>query len=207
MDAEPYWRFHDGVHTPRLALESWSFEWEWFDGAWILDDCTGELDEGVAARCLALLIVMRIAANAIRRQLRGEDLSDDVTEALEYIEALALAANDSRQLRHLLNALTPFHPDRVAEQLLAVAWSAHEQRMDRTARSLSELAYETMTRYGGANGTAQGAALAIARLAQLDECPFTARKWRGLAYVHGRRAARRSIVASRGGAEARRDQG
>lgn len=207
MDAEPYWRFHDELHTSRQALEAWSFDWEMFDGAWIMDDCTADLDEELAARSLGLLVVVRVVASAVRRQLRAEDLSDDVAEALEYIEALCLSAHDSRQLCHLLGALTPFHPDRVAEQLLAAAWSAHAQRMDRTARSLSELAYETSCRYGGGNATAHGAALAIGRLARLDECPFTARRWRGIAYVHGRRAARRSIVASPGGAQARRDFG
>lgn len=195
MDAEPFWRSHDGIRTCRQRLEWWGFEWELFDGAWILTECEADLEEDVVAGCLALVIVIRIVAHAVRWRRRGEDLSDDVAEACEYLAALPLRSPQSRQLRRLLGSLEPFHPERVGEELLAAAWQARRDGLDRAARSLVELAYHARVLYGGLDAVAQGAALAIARLAELDECSFTARKWRGIAYVHGRRAARRSIVS------------
>ena len=195
MDAEPYWRSSDGVRTCRESLESWSHDWEVFDGAWILAECEADLDEDVLAFCLAQMLVIRVVANAALRLVRAEDLCDDVAEAMEYVAELELGANDARQLHRLLSALTPFNPERVCEQLLAGVWAARRRGLPRAARSLGELAYETTRRYSSLNSVAQGAAHALARLAELDECSFTARHWRGIAYVHGKRAARRAIVA------------
>lgn len=177
-----------------VIAESWDLECETFDGLWILHEFEAELAEDVAAGCLMLVLTVRVVANAVRRGLRGEDLRDDIVEVRDYMDAVRLRSKQHRQLQRLLGALVPFNPERVSEELLAASWLARRDRLDRAARSLAELAYGSARLASGSDAHAQCAALALSRLAWLDECPRAARKWRRIAYVHGRRAARRFIM-------------
>lgn len=174
--------------------ESWDLECETFDGVWILNECEAGLADDIAAGCFALVLAVRVVANAVRRGLRGEDLRDDVAEVRDYMDAIRLRSDQYYPLQRLLAALVPFNPERVSEELLAATWLARRDGLDRAARSLAELAYDSARLAPQSDAHAQCAAFALSRLALLDECPRAARKWRRFAHVHGRRAARRYIV-------------
>ncbi|MGQ0562952.1 MAG: hypothetical protein ACT443_13895 [Gemmatimonadota bacterium] len=162
---------------------------EAFDGDWILSDCARPLTTEIVIVCLARLLVVRVVADAVRRQMRSEDLCEDVSATRAYLADLAMNDAESGALDRLLAALTPFDPERITEELLAGCARAHAAGLDGSARCFAELAYETAALHRLDAG-AQGAALAIARLATLDEAPRSARKWQARGYVHGRREAR-----------------
>jgi hypothetical protein len=172
-----------------LCQEPWIFEFEAFDGAWSLMDCADAADHDGAALCLARVIVARVVANAVRRRARGEDLDDDLACTQECLDGMHLPARDASIFRRLLGALRPFDAGDVVEELLSVCAAAARRGHEGSARGFAELAYETATASGLDEG-AHGAALALARLAQLQEAPWTARKWNAIARVHARRFAR-----------------
>jgi hypothetical protein len=91
--------------------------------------------------------------------------------------------------RRLLCALRTFDAQNVVEELLNVCAAAGAAGHEGSARGFAELAYQTATA-GGLDEGANGAALALARLATLQEAPWSARKWNGFARVHKRRFAR-----------------
>ena len=193
----PRWPAREARAEIRVWPEWWSFEWETFDGSWILEECAEETDEDALACGLARVLLARIAAHAVRRDTRGEDLCDDLTATSEYLEQLALPPHELNPGRRLLAALVPFDAEAIAEALLSLAWNARAEGLDRTARSLAQLAYEAAASHLRF-GMAQGSALALAHLAWLQECPRVARKWQRVAYLHGRR-----VVRVRSGAEFR----
>jgi hypothetical protein len=170
-----------------LCTEFWALDCEEFDGGWILNDC-GDSAYSAQPICLARLVVVGVAAHAIRRQRRGEDLRDDVAGARAYLAELDLTATTRRGLLRVLDALTPFDPARLAEELLNQCAVAGRAGLDGSARSLAELAYDAALAFE-LNAAAQGAALALARLATLQECPGAARKWQALGHTHGRQCA------------------
>jgi len=172
-----------------LCTEYWALDCEEFRGGWILADCgEGHPDDELRV-CVARLAVVRVAANALGPQLRGEDLRDDVAMTREYIAALEMDPRRRRGLLRVLDALLPFDPARLAEELLNECVASGRSALDGSARSLAELAYDLALSHG-LHASAQGAALALARLAALQECPRSARKWQALGVMHGRRAAR-----------------
>lgn len=172
-----------------LCHEPWAFEFEAFDGGWSLADCNHSAGDDAIALCLARMLVLRVVADAVRRQVRAEDLSDDVAETRAYVAGLRLAPHHARSLDRLLAALTPFDPEAIAEQLMRGCAAACAGGQEGGARGLAELAYETAVVYR-LDASAQGAAFALAHLATLQEAPWNARKWRAIARVHGQRFAR-----------------
>lgn len=178
-----------------LCTEHWSLECEDFRGGWILADCAASRPADELRLCVARLAVVRVVANALGPRLRGEDLRDDVTMTRAYLAELEIDPKRRRGLLRMLDALSPFDPARVAEELLTECATAGRAALEGSARSLAELAYETALLHD-LHDTAQGAALALSRLATLQECPRNARKWQALSYMHGRRAARAHSVAT-----------
>ena len=77
---------------------------------------------------------------------------------------------------------------RLAEELLRECAAAGRAGLDGSARSLADLAYDAALAFE-LDAVAQGAALALARLATLQECPGAARKWQALGHTHGRQCA------------------
>ena len=171
-----------------LCHESWTLESEAFDGAWILGDCCGSIQEATAVTCMARMLAVRVVANAVRRKMRSEDIREDVGCTRAYLDDLALGARDACALGRLLGALTPFDPVRIAEELLAICVTACADGLDGTARSLAELAYDTASAHR-LDDLAQGAASALSRCAALQECPRIAGEWRVRARAHRRRAS------------------
>ena len=172
-----------------LCQEPWIFEFEAFAGAWSLADCVDSADDDAASLCLARVLVVRVVANAVRRGVRGEDLTDDVAGTQEYLDGMHLPARDAGMFRRLLCALRPLDVERVVEELLKVCAAAALAGNEASARGFAELAYDTATTRGLDEG-AFGAACALARLAKLQEAPWTARKWGAIARVHARRVVR-----------------
>jgi hypothetical protein len=184
----PHWPLHDEDGEIQVMPEWWSFEWEKFDGSWILEECAaGDDGDSALATCVARLLIVRLAANAVRRDIRAEDLYDEIVEAADYLAALPCSAAERNAARRLLAALVPFDPEAIAHALLHSAWNACAEGLDATARSLAQLAYDAASS-NAQYGAAHGAALALAHLAKLQECPRVARKWRSIAYLHRRRA-------------------
>jgi hypothetical protein len=175
-----------------LCQEPWIFEFEAFDGAWSLVDAA-ESTGAAASLCVGRLLVARVVANAVRRGVRGEDLEDDIANTQEYLDGMRLPARDAAMFRRLLCALRPFDAQKVVEELLGVCAATRTAGHEGSARGFAELAYETATA-GGLDEGAHGAALALARLATLQEAPWTARKWNAIARVHSRRFARRRFT-------------
>jgi hypothetical protein len=172
-----------------LCTEYWALDCEEFRGGWILADCGDGHSDDALRVCVARLAVVRVAANALGRQLRGEDLRDDVAMTREYIAALEIDSGRRRGLLRVLDALFPFDPARIAEELLNECAASGRAMLDGSARSLAELAYDAALAHD-LHATAQGAALALSRLATLHECPRSARTWQALSTMHGRRATR-----------------
>lgn len=174
-------------------MEYWALDCEEFDGGWILADLGDGHPDARQQECVARLAVVRVAANAIRRQVRGEDVSDDVAMTRAYLAELAIAPERRRALLRVLAALAPYDPARLAEELLNDCAAASRAGLLGSARSLAELAYEAALLHT-LHVTAQGAALALSRLATLQECPRSARKWQALALLHGQRSAQARAV-------------
>lgn len=172
-----------------LHQEPWTFEFEAFDGARSLTDGCDAVGEDAMAVCLARLLVVRVVANAVRRQIRSEDLREDVTGTRLYLSAMRIEKRDARVFDRLLTALTPYDPDAIVEQLLCASVHALSHDQEGSARGLAELAYETAAAQRLDVG-AQGAALALARIATMQEAPWNARKWRAIARLHKRQAIR-----------------
>jgi hypothetical protein len=172
-----------------LCQEPWIFEFEAFDGAWSLLDCADSAGDEAATLCMARVLVARVVANALRRGTRGEDLDDDIACTQEYLDGMQLHARDAGMFRRMLCALRPFDAEKVVEELLSVCAAAGPIGHEGSARGFAELAYETAAARG-LDETAHGAALALARLAKLQEAPWTARKWSAIARMHARRFAR-----------------
>jgi hypothetical protein len=172
-----------------LCHEPWIFEFEAFDGAWSLGDCADSAGDDGAALCVARVLVARVVANAVRRGARSEDLDDDVASTQVYLDGMQLAVRDAGTFRRLLRALRPFDAGAVVEELLKVCASASTVGHEGSARGFAELAYETAAARGLDAG-AYGAALALARLAKLQEAPWSARKWGAIARMHARRFTR-----------------
>ena len=184
----PHWPVlqEDGEIT--VWPEWWSFEWERFDGGWILEECSAADDDEVAlATCIARILLMNLTANVVRRDIRAEDIGDDIIEVTEYLDALPCSVRERAAANELLTALVPFDPDGIAKALLRMTWHACAEGLDFTARSLAQLAYESAASFEH-YGTAQGAAHSLAYLAKRQECHRVARKWRSIAFLHGRRA-------------------
>jgi hypothetical protein len=173
-----------------LCQEPWIFEFEAFDGGWSLVDTADSTGHYAASLCFARVLVARVVANAVRRGIRGEDLADDIAITQSYLDGMHLHARDAGIFRRLLFALRPFDAANVVEELLSVCAAAGPLGHEGSARGFAELAYETAAA-GGLDEGACGAALALARLAKLQEAPWSARKWNSIARVHSRRFARR----------------
>ncbi|MGQ0813881.1 MAG: hypothetical protein ACT4O1_05390 [Gemmatimonadota bacterium] len=176
-----------------LYQESWALDCEAFDGDWMLTDCADQVRDEIIVLCVARMLVVRIVADAVRRQLRSEDLREDVAVARAYLAELELEAFDGRALDRLLAALTPFDPQRITDELLALCAAACTGGLNGSARCVAELAYETALFYG-LDDAANGSALALARLAALQECPQTSRRWQARSHVHARRAAHKRFA-------------
>jgi hypothetical protein len=176
-----------------LCTEYWALDCEAFRGGWILADCGDGHPDNELRVCVARLAVVRVAANAVGRQLRGEDLRDDVAMTREYLAALEIDPCRRRGLLRVLDALVPFDPACLAEELLSECAASGRAALDGSARTLAELAYDAALSHD-LHATAQGAALALARLAVQQECPRSARKWQALSTMHGRRAARARVL-------------
>lgn len=187
-DRKPRWPTRENGREIRLTLEWWALDGEEFDGAWMLEECSTDLHEGVAAQCIARMLVARLAGRAVRFAMRGEDLADDISATNAYLEQLRLAPIDLWSAKRILAALLPFDPERLVDELLRMSASAAGEGLDLSARSLAESAYDAASRHGH-HRAAQSAALALSRLAKLQECPRASRRWRGVAYAHGRRAS------------------
>ena len=191
----PPWRRAAHDDGQLRGLPEWcDTEGERFDGAWLLQDGCASAHDSVYALCMARLLALRIVSITVKRQLRGEDVIDDVATAAAYVQALELDAVDAGALHRLLGALQPFQPAAVADELVGMAWSALRAELDGSARCCALMAYDCAYRFGAAEAAA-GAARALALQAELQECPRTARRWRGRAYVHQGRALRARVLA------------
>lgn len=176
-----------------LHQEPWTFEFEAFDGARALSDGCDAVGEDAMAVCLARVLVVRVVANAVHRQIRSEDLGEDVAGTRLYLSAMEIGEPDARVFDRLLGALTPYDPEAITEQLLCASVLALAHGQEGSARGLAELAYETAAAHRLDVG-AQGAALALARIARMQEAPWNARKWRAIARLHTRQAIRRRFA-------------
>jgi hypothetical protein len=176
-----------------LHQEPWTFEYEAFDGARALSDSCDAVDEAAMAVCLARVLVVRVVANAVHRQIRSEDLREDVAGTRLYLGEMLIPEKDARVFDRLLGALTPYDPDAITEQLLAASVLALARHQEGSARGLAELAYEAAAAHRRDEG-AHGAALALARIASMQEAPWNARKWRAIARMHVRQAIRRRFA-------------
>lgn len=169
--------------------EPWSFEFEAFDGARALTDGCEAAGEEALAVCLARVLVVRVVANAVHRQIRSEDLREDVAGTRVYLAEMGIEEEDARVFDRLLGALTPYDPDAIAEHLLRASARALALQHEGSARGLAELAYQTAAAHR-LEMSAHGSALALARIATMQEAPWNARKWRAIARLHLRRAVR-----------------
>ena len=172
-----------------LCHESWTFEFEGFDGGWALSDCGDARDDDALALCLARTLVVGVVANAVRRQVRGEDLQESLEGAQAYLGALSIAPRDAQILHRLLASVTPFDPAAVIELLLQACARACGHGHEGGARGFAELAYEAAVA-NRLDMPASAAAFALARIAVLQEAPWSARQWRAIARLHTRRAVR-----------------
>jgi hypothetical protein len=183
---KPRWPARENGRRIRLTLEWWALDGEEFDGAWMLAECTN-LQEAAAAHCIARMLVVRVAGRAVRFAARSEDLAADIAVTHAYLEQLRLAPIDLWSAKRVLSALLPFDPKRLIDGLLRMSATASGEGLDLSARSLAHVAYDAAVKHAY-HRAAQSAALALARLAKLQECPRAARRWRGVAYAHGKRA-------------------
>jgi hypothetical protein len=125
--------------------------------------------------------------------VRGEDLDEDISATADYLTTLRMSARHRRMLQRLLGALRPYDPACVVELLLAGCAAAAAGGTEAGARGLAELAYEAAAAHHLDAG-AQGAALALARLAKLQEAPWSARMWSAIGRMHARRFARQRFA-------------
>lgn len=171
----------------RVTLEWWALDGEAFDGGWMMEDWHPDLPDAEAAHGIARMLVAGVAGRAVRFAASGEGLAADISAADTYLEQLRLAPIDLWSAKRVLAALQPLDPERLIAELLCMSAGAARAGLDMSARSLAHGAYDAAVRHT-CHRAAQSAALALSRLAKLQECPRTARRWRGVAYAHGRRA-------------------
>ncbi|HEX6559693.1 MAG TPA: hypothetical protein VF021_09530 [Longimicrobiales bacterium] len=186
----PTWRQqkHDSEEIRGLP-EWWELEPERFDGFGMLSDVCGSRKKRLHAAAFGRLLVLQVALRCLRRVTRGEDIVDHVAATRAYLDALHLHGAERKRLSRVLRALQPFDPAAATDALMAVAWTAQRAGQHGSAQSLLAGAYESARRFG-LHAAAAAAAAAFAGMARMHECPRTARKWQGRAYIHARRAAR-----------------
>ena len=174
------------LHVSRLP-EWWELEPQHFVGAWLLQDMTRDADTATLAVCMARVLVVGLAHRYVREGLRGEDGAEDFDVVKEYIDALPLPATERRSLESLMTALQPYDARAACDALLAMVWSARRRHLDYAVRCCAQLAYDCAL---GArlHECAGAAARALADVATRQECPRSARRWRGRAFIHTRRA-------------------
>lgn len=187
----PVWRWiaESDSDEIRGLPDGFDLETEPFEGAWFYREACERGDDAAMVVAVGRIVFMRLATDAVRRQMRGEDLQEGVAAALDYVIPLELDRTELRLLRRLAGSLVPFDPAAAADALLALSWSALRHDWMLSSRCFAELAYETGRSYG-ADSCAEGAARALARLAILEESPRAARRWRGRAAVLARRGHR-----------------
>lgn len=168
-----------------LEAEWWTSDDEAFDGGRILDDCAAG-ESAPLALSFGRILVLQLAAGAVRRHCRGEDMAGELMQARAYLNELDLPPAALRQCAGILDAVDPFDARVLAERLLSVCAAALDSDLEGTARSYGELAYET-ARLFALDDVAHGAACALARAARLAECPAHAQHWRSIAGAHRRR--------------------
>lgn len=173
-------------NSNRVLAESWDVEAPLFDGGWIVDEGCASADNEFLAACIGRLLVLRLADYAVHHRRRGEDLLDEITEAMAYVECLELSDAEAASQRRALSALLPFDPAGLADAMLSLCWRAISEAALYSARSFAQLAYAAAVSKG-LDAEAEGAARALARLATLFESPRAARRWFGRAAVHRRR--------------------
>lgn len=193
----PVWRWREpGAESLRGLSDEWALNGERYEGSWICEEiCIQDEDANIDAP-FACMLVIRVAANCVRRDLRGEDLCDDIAAVQEYVNALYLTPHERSCLALALQALHPLAPRRLGEQLLAAGTLFLTRDLRASARVCAELAYDTGRRFQ-LDDVAAAAALAISRLALLEESPRSSRLWRGRAAIFQRRERRERDLLAR----------
>lgn len=185
------WRQRDSDDRIRGLGDAWTLHGESFEGEALLQEvCAESCDDMFFDVALACILALRVVADCIYRHSRAEDLSAELESLREYLAALDLTAVEFRSLAAITAALHPLQPARLADELLAMCRILIGHDLRAGARAFAELAHETAMAFEVPEAR-HAAALALGRLALLDECPRSARLWQGRAAVHQRRVVRR----------------
>lgn len=183
------WPPHDFGVGMRCSVEWWQLDCEAFDGAWVLEDGGRSATAPALAKCVARMLVARVAGLAMRDRRRAADAGSDIIATGTYLDALRLEPVDLWSAKRVLAALQPFDPDALADALLRIASAASREGFEQSARSLARIAYAAAAGHAS-HRAAQAAALRLSRSAALQECPRAARRWRAIAHLHGQHADR-----------------
>jgi hypothetical protein len=168
-----------------LGQEWWAVDHESFDGGWVFEDYGYAPDDSARSRCLARMLIVQVVAAAVRDGRRNEDIVDEIALAKAYLDELELGTTERNSCTRLLEAVIPFSPTTLCHELLQTSWAALHEDMQKTARCFAELAYISACA-AQSREIAQGAALALAHLAKMQECHATRDHWHAVAREHER---------------------
>ena len=194
-DQRPAWRKEFDERRELLHLPEW---WETcgevYDGAWLIRQGRQSRSGAVRGMCVARFLALQLCAQCIRRRLLGEDADRHIARTRSYIHELPMPRQERKALKRLLATLLPYNPVMTADELVGLSWSAERAGLDMAAHSCALMAYECALSCASDDGAA-AACRALSHIAFMQECPRAARRWRGRAHVHMRRAQLRGAAA------------
>ncbi|HUP89547.1 MAG TPA: hypothetical protein VM100_09360 [Longimicrobiales bacterium] len=189
----PVWLWRERASDDRIRGlgDAWPLHSDAFEGEALLREvCDQSCDDMFFDVALACILVLRVVADCVRRHSRGEDLADELESLRDYNAELELTAVEFRAMSAITASLHPLQPAKLADELLVMCRILLGHDLRAGARAFAELAYETAMQFEVSDAR-HAAALALGRLALLEECPRSARLWQGRAGVHQRRVVRR----------------
>jgi hypothetical protein len=187
-------------------LEPWETPYgiERYPGATVLEDWElTEDDPGGTLRVLVRYAVIRVVQLSEAGLLRGVKLRTERRIASEHLALLPAVDWERRALRRVNDLCAETPPPTLPPAILVAAEAAAKRAHTMGAFALYRAAH-TLAMDMRAWDAAGRAARGIARLARLDEAPYSTRLWEWRAMVLERRAVREREQAQREREEAER---
>jgi hypothetical protein len=160
-----------------------------YPGATVLEDLAGSDDELSSLRILARYTAVRVLHLACSGLLQGRCLRSEVRVARQHLALLPAPDWERRVLNRLCGLATHPPAPEVVDVAIIAAESAAKRGHGMGAFALYRAGYE-IARDSRWWPAAARAASGIARLAMLNEAPFSTRLWQRRAAVLERRASR-----------------
>jgi hypothetical protein len=187
------WSDDESAGRQRWLREPEPFEdrgaFEPYPGATVLEDLAGSDDEYSSLRILARYTIVRLLHLARSGLLQGHCLSTEVRVARQHLALLPAADWERRVLDRLCGLSSDAPTPEVVDVAIIAAESAAKRGHGMGAFALYRAGYEIARDnrwWQAAERTASG----MARLALLNEAPYSTRLWQRRAAVLQRRARR-----------------